>query len=177
VQKAALTGNFGGDATTEVIAGLIGRELAHSFSRYNCPVKPKELLSRGVAAHKQALDSLQRGQLIGLLWGVVASAKDKIEDDNIADVCMDFAEWMVGHNRDKDLAVAFCRAMVTDNAGDGQERVCAAMISNPRLAKMMGRFSSKTGVKKDFIYRLNQRPKLQAIIGNVAWGGPGGTDE
>lgn len=173
VQMAATKHHFNGDAVTEVLAGLVGRELALSFSRYNCPVKPRELLTKGVNAHKKLLDSLNRGQLIGLLWGIVATAKDKIEDDATAEACIDFAEWIVTHNNDKDLAVAFCRAMVIGNAGDDQERAAAAMISNPKLARMIGKFSQKSGGKKDFIYRLNQRPKLQAVIGSVAWGGAG----
>jgi MoxR-like ATPase len=169
VQQAANQHGSPRDALHEVLAGLIGRELALAFSRYDCPVKPQAILAKGVKPVKSDLDGLSRGQLIGLFWGVVSCAKEKIGEDQIAEHCMQFAEWMVSRQGDKDLAVAFCRAMVTSGAGS-TEKACAAVISNPRLAKAIAKFKNKQGGPKTFIDRLNERPKLQDIMSKVAWG-------
>lgn len=175
--KAAKALGASEEVRLEVMTGLIGREIAVSFGRYNCPVKPRDLMSKGVKAHHTVLGTINRGQLTGLMWGLVSIAKDKISDDAAAEVCLDFAEWMVGHHKDKDLAVAFCRALITSGTSPGQEKAAAAVLSNVKLAKMIGKYNAKNGVTtKTFIDRINNRPALQAILARVAWGGTGSDD-
>ncbi len=173
VQKAVQQGSYSDGAKIEVYAGLVGRELAQSFSRYSCPVKPRELINNGVEAYKDKLKKLDRNQLTGLMWGLVSFCKNQIDDDNISKVCLDFAEHMVKFANDKDVVVAFCRALVTGggNGNDHQEKARAAVISNPRLAKMISKFNVRSGnTKKTFVDRLTERPALQEALSKVSWG-------
>jgi len=172
VQKACGEASFSDVSREEVIGGLIGRELARSFSRYSCPVKPRELMKSGVKPHESRLKKLDRNQLTGLMWGLVSFAKNQIEDDKVAEVCLDFASFMCHHANDKDVVVAFCRALVSGgNPSDHQEKARAAVISNPRLAKMISKFNQRAGSKKKtFIDRLTERPELQQALSKVSWG-------
>jgi len=177
VEEVCSNGGFTNDALHEVISGLVGRELALTYQRYNCPVKPRDLLKNGVSKHVSVMNGLNRGQLTGLMWGLVSCVLENIDKDEVANVCLDFAEFMVQH-KDKDLAVAFCRSMVTSGASSGQEKAAAALVSNPRLAKMVGKFNIRQGNRKSFIDRVNDRPKLQSVLASVAWGSnSSGSDE
>lgn len=155
----------------EVTAGLIGRELALSFTRYSCPVKPLDLVKRGVKAYEKDLAKLSRNQVTGLMWGLVSYCKTQLDDDKIAEVCLDFASYMT-KSTEKDVVVAFCRSLV---AGNGQnDRIKTAVISNPQLAKLISQFNKQAGVKKKtFIDRLTERPELQEILSRVSWGTDG----
>ena len=167
VHKAA--GSYSDAAKIEVTAGLIGRELALSFGRYSCPVKPTELVKRGVKPFESELAKLSRNQMTGLMWGLVSFCKGQIDDDKIANVCLDFASYMVKGTTEKDVVVAFCRALVT--GGDKHDKLKAAVISNPKLAQLISQFNKQTGVaKKSFIDRLSERPELQDALSRVAWG-------
>jgi len=172
IQKAHRDGDFSQSAAFEVYSGLIGRELAQAFSRYSCPVKPRDLMSRGVAAYEKQLQKLDRNQLTGLMWGLVSFCKNTIEKDEVADVCLDFASFMVHHANDKDVVVAFCRALVSgNNPKDHQEKARAAVISNPRLANMISKFNKQSKTKKKtFVDRLTERPELQKALSRVSWG-------
>ena len=158
---------FSPEAVVEVYAGLIGRDLALSFTKYSCPVKPKDLLSNGVKKYVPALNKLQRNQLCGLMWGLVASSKSQIEVESVANTCLDFAKYIVMNNREKDLAVAFCKALIND--ANNNDQVRAAAISNPHLAKLMSKFNKKTDNAKNFIDRLVEVPELQKALSNVCW--------
>lgn len=174
VDEACKRINANDSTRTEVIAGLIGRELALSFIRYSCPVKPRDILTHGVARYEEALSKLNRNQLTGLMWGVVSFAKNQLDDDAVATVCLDFTEFLAKNQQisDKDIVVAFCRALVSSgaNPNDAQEKVRTAVISNPRLAQMISKFGKKNGTKKNFIDRLSERPELQRILSRVSWG-------
>jgi MoxR-like ATPase len=176
--KVCKGGEFSEAARTEVYAGLVGRDLGTSFASYSCPVKPRELLARGVRAFETELKSLERPQLTGVMWGLVSFAKNKIEDDAIADVCIDFATFMAKHCTDKDVVVAFCRALVASgNKEDHQQKARAAVISNPRLASMISKFNSKTDTKKGFVDRLAEKPELQEALSKLSWGTADDDDE
>jgi len=163
VQQVCEAANYNEIAKSDVIAGLIGRELALSFSRYSCPVKPRELIVNGVKKYEKKLKDLSRNELTGLMWGLVSHCKHQIDDDNIANVCLDFASYMINITTDKDIIVAFCRALVSGgNVNDRQEQARAAVISNPRLAKMISKFNKASGDKKlTFIDRLSARPDFK----------------
>jgi len=163
--------HFSQGAIFEVLAGLLGRELALSYSRYNCPVKPRQLLEDGVKVHEKKLKTLQRNQLTGLMWGLVSFTKNRLEDDKVADVCLDFAGFMVKNAPDKDIVVAFCRALVgAVDARDPRSRAKSGVIANPKLAAMISKFTKQTGSQKTFIDRLMERPDLQEMLSKVSWG-------
>lgn len=173
VQKVVKEGNYSEAAKVEVFAGLLGRELAQAFSRYSCPVKPRELINNGVKAYESKLKKLERNQLTGLMWGLVSFCKNRIDEEEIAKVCLDFASFMVSHANDKDVVVAFCRALVTNGGKDNdhQEKARAAVISNPRLARMIAKFNQRSGnEKKTFVDRLTERPEFQEVLSRVSWG-------
>jgi len=161
---------FSEDAKTECIAGLVGREIAMAFSRYDCPVKPNELLSQGVELLQPKLTKLTRNQMTGLAWGLVGYAKPKIKEDKVATVVCDFAEWMCKHHPDKDIVVAMCKSLVTSDAGnDKTDPLRVACLTNTKLAKLIGT-SGSTMFKNTLIDRLNQRPELQQLLSVVTWG-------
>lgn len=170
VERACNNGSFSESAKLEVLAGIVGRELALSYSRYSCPVKPRELIKNGVKAYEKQLRNLNRNTLTGLMWGLVSFCKPQIDNDEVANVCLDFAEYMLNVTADKDIVVAFSRALVSSNANDKQDSVRAAVISNPKLAEMMSKFARKSGAKKSFIDRLVERPNLQQVLAAAAWG-------
>lgn len=157
------------DETTRhaVIAGLVGAELAASFSRHACPIKPRDIITQGVKKHEKKLGELNRGQLVGLMWGLVSHCKNNIEDDKYAIPCLDFAHYMAVSSNDKDLTVSFCRALI---GTEGNEKVRGALISNPQLAKWVSKYNKSTGGKTTFLDRLNERPELQQILSRVSWG-------
>ena len=162
--------NYSNESVLEVYSGLVGRDLAISYLRYSCPVKPADLVEKGVAKYKKSLDKLARNQLCGLMWGLVASCKRRIGDDTISGVCIDFARYMIVNGRERDLVVAFCRALVNDM--DKPDEIKSAAISNPSLAKLISKFNDKRGDNqgKNFIDRLNEVPELQQALANISWG-------
>jgi hypothetical protein len=172
VEKAAAAGDYPQEVVREVVAGLVGRELALSYQRYSCPVKPKELIDKGVKPFHAKIGTLARGQKQGLMWGMISYIKARVSEEKYATVALDFAECMLDHGVDGDIVVAFCRALVQGDGDTGaeHEKARAAMISNPRLAKLMSQFSARKGGKKRFIDYLNERPKLQKLLSKTAWG-------
>jgi MoxR-like ATPase len=171
VEKVRRARPFSEEAMLLVLQGLVGMDLGNTYSRYSCPVKPRDVMAKGVAVHAKALKGLNRGQLTGLMWAISSIAKPKVAELKVADVCLDFAAWLAVHQDDKDLVVAFCRSLVTTGQLDSQDRARAAVVSNPKMAKMVGRFVARTGSEESFIDKMNSRPELQALISTVAWGG------
>lgn len=154
-------------AKLEVIAGLVGREMALSFTRYSCPVKPIDLIKHGIEESQSKLGKLSRNQLTGLMWGLVSFAKTRLDDDKVAETCLDFATYL-SKSIEKDLVVAFCRSLI---GGNRNERVKSAVISNPGLADLLARFKKdNASKKKSFVNRLNERPDLKEILSRVSWG-------
>ena len=159
------------EAYTTTLGGLIGIDLALSFTRYSCPVKPRDMLAQGVKPFAAALTKLSRIQLCGLMWGLVSYVKGKTNDEKIAVVCLDFAEHLLQNTRDNDLVVAFCRSLVTQKDESGKEdKSRAAVISNPTLAKLMAESNKKNGRARGFLDMLADRPQLQAALSKAAWG-------
>jgi hypothetical protein len=156
---------YGEEARMGVVAGLIGREIASAFTRYSCPVRPRDLIKNGVNRYKDKLASLNRNQKTGLCWGLVSFLKGKVDDEKNAKVAMDFAKFLAGVGKDKDVAVAFCNLMV----GGTNLTARAALVSNPAVAKLIGKFRDDKA-KKTFADRLNEDPVLQTLVSNCAWG-------
>jgi hypothetical protein len=173
VTKAAQTGRYSQDARREVLSGLVGRELALSFERYSCPVKPRELIERGVKAMERDLVRLDRNQQTGLMWGLISMIKPKVdEDEKVAELALDYADFMLKNMKDRDLVVAFLRTLVVGQE-KGNEKARAAMISNPGLASIVAKMNSaksKSTGKKTFIERLTGRKELHDLASKASWG-------
>lgn len=153
------------DAYREVLTGLLGADAAMSFLKYDCPVKPRDVISMGVKKLKPKLDKLSRGQMSGLLWGLVGFVKPKLDDDKVAEATLDFAEWCLNKSSQfHDLVVGFVRSLTSSNSDP-----VAAAISNPQLASLLANAAKKSG-KKNIITRINERPTLQKLLSRVAWG-------
>jgi alkaline phosphatase D len=165
VLDACGKGQYSKEAQKEVIAGLIGRELGIEYDNYDCPVKPRELLDNGVEAMRPKLAMLERNNVIGLTWGLVSYIKGRIEEDKIAIVAMDYAEWLCKTRDARDMTVAFIKSLIKGNSEYDGLRTAA--ISNPQLAKLL---VGGKGEKKNFLNRISQRPDLQSLISTTVWG-------
>jgi hypothetical protein len=157
------------DVRLLVLSGLIGQDLALSFTKYTCPVKPRDILDKGVKAFASKLKSLERGQLLGLMWGLVSFCKDKMTDEKTCNVCLDFAEFMLPITSDKDIVVAFCRSLAGQDSGRSQNAK-AAVITNPKLANLVAEFNRRSKQERSFVDRLVERPVLQEILARAAYG-------
>lgn len=177
VEKAykAQNGEYGEDALRDVIAGLVSREMQIAWFNYSCPVKPRDVLKNGVRAMNKQLKDLNRNQFTGLMWGLISYAKDRVgTDEHVGEVCLDFAEMMLKEHHEKDVVVAFCRALLGTSKLSTSEQ--SAMLSNPHLAKMLAKYRQEKDQKegkvstRDFIDRLNSRPSLQELLTGATWG-------
>lgn len=164
IEDAAAELKIPRSSVREVIIGLIGQEAAAGYENYSCPVKPLELLERGVKHFAKELNELTRMQLTGVCWGVISFAKDKVQKDvKTANTCLDIAEFLLRSKRmdGRDIPVAFLRALQQgENAG-----ITSAILTNPSLAAILSK--SITNV---FVNELTKRPELQALIMEVGWG-------
>jgi len=156
---------FSEDAYLSVLAGLVGREVSSAFFRYDCPVRPAELIKRGVAHYLDLLRTLSRSQRTGLSWGMVSFLKGKVDDDKNAKVALDFAKFLAKHGKDKDIATAFCHMMI----GGNNLKARASMVSNPAVVALIAKFRPNTA-KKTFADRLAEDPELQKLASKCAWG-------
>lgn len=171
VHKALGEKDFGNDAKKMVIAGLIGRELAESFTSYSCPVRPDDLITHGVEAMRAELKKIiddkdhSRNMTMGLMWGVAGRLRKSIDtDEHMAKVALDFTRWLCLEARDKDIAIAFCNHMVS--GGSAPARLKSAMISNPNVGKLLSRWTNG----KSFSARLNAIPELANLVSQTSWG-------
>lgn len=152
------------EALQHIIAGLVGSSLANAFTKYKCPVRPHDILNEGVHAISSKLSKLNRGQKIGLTWGVANMVRPNIEDEKYGNTAADYAEWLCC-DQEKDLAVAFATSLVSSGSAGYM------MITNAHIAKMIGKFREKSNnVKRSFIDILNERPKLQELLSHTSWG-------
>lgn len=161
------------DAITEVVAGLVGRDPALAYQRYSCPVKPKDVIDKGVKAMASKLKGLERNQMMGLTWGLVSFLKGKVDaDEKLCEVATDFAFYICTEHKQKDLVVAFAKALVSTGNTD-TDNIRVAAISNPRVAQLLAK-AQKRGSKdkstKTFLESLCARPELQAVLSKVSWG-------
>jgi len=169
VCKARERINVSESAYLDVLSGLIGNDLALTFSRSSCPVKPMQLINDGIKVHIKALKTLNRHQLTGLMWGLVSFTKTRLDDDKVGDVCMDFIDYMLNSGSEKDLVVAFARALVDSSSGSDEEK--SLVIANPALAKIIAKSQKKANKgKRTFVQRLSEHPELQDALANTAMG-------
>lgn len=168
VLKVCREDNYSERARLTALGGLVGTQLAMSFGRYNCPVKPRDLINNGVKKMSGKLKDLTRNQLIGLMWGMVSYCKQEInENENYANTCIDFSEWMVHNSTEKDLVVAFLRALVSEQKSS--DTLKNAAVFNPKVAALLSK-AGKFKQNNDFIAKLNEREDLHQVIRDVSWG-------
>lgn len=144
----------------DVLAGLIGRELALQFSRFSVDVTPIDIIKIGVEKLKGRMDKLNHNQLAGLVWGTISHARERVGNENV----LDFMEYLAKRSGERDLAVALGKSLAEPEA----KGLAGASISNPAVAKLINQFHK--GKKKSWISSINGRPKLQDLMSKVAYG-------
>lgn len=155
----------------EVISGLVGREVAIAFSKYDCPIKPHMLVADGVKKHEKEIGKLSRMQTVGVTFGLLSFVKETVDEQKTADLLLDFAEVMLTKNvRDHDLVTGFLRNCVKHSkiVDKKESNLAVAALTNVHLAKALATSQKKT--KAGFIGYLNARPSLQKLVQDVAWG-------
>jgi hypothetical protein len=162
--------NFSEDAKTEVIAGLVGRDMALSFSRYKCPVKPRDVIEKGVKAIAGKLGKLQRNQFVGLTWGLGSHLSNHMTDKKYIMVALDFADWMLKNTKEKDLITGFLTGLVTGDANDRIKSTRRAALANPKVAALINKAEKKIGKKDTLLQELEKRPALSKLVSKTSWG-------
>ena len=155
----------------EVISGLVGREVAIAFSKYDCPIKPSMLVADGVKKHEKEIAKLTRMQTVGVTFGLLSHVKDTVDEQRTADLLLDFADVMLTKNvRDHDLVTGFLRNCVKHSkiVDKKESNLAVAALTNVHLAKALASTQKKS--KAGFIGYLNARPGLQKLVQDVAWG-------
>lgn len=163
-------------SVTEAISGLVGRETAISFMKYSCPVKPQDIIADGVKKHLKTLESLNRGQMIGLAWGVVSHVGEKAKtDEKVAETCLDLVETLLSHPNigDKDIPVAFCHNLLNASLTNDTQKVLRAAVTSPQVAKLIGQLLGKSKSVHYFVQGLDRRPALQNLLTKIGWGKSG----
>jgi len=173
VIKAELVGKqhgFSDDDIFNVISGLVGLETAHSYKNYSSPILPSQLLQDGVARHEETIKGLNRGQVVGLMWGLVSYLKERINKDERADkVALDFAVLLAGGVVDRDLAVAFCRSIISqpdESASATQLRTNA--LTNKHMAKLYDK-AIRDRESEGLFRKMLNHDRLRELLTNVSW--------
>lgn len=174
VQRTAQKHGFASNALQEVVAGLVGRELAVSFMNYSCPIRPRDLVKKSVRAFAKELKTLTRGQQVGLMWGLVSVAKPRIEEDDVAQTACDFAVWLLKNSEEKDIPVAFCRALLIEGKNKQIDETRAAALTNKNVVELFDRVTrdnkNNKNRRKSFIHRLKENPELSDLLDKTIWG-------
>lgn len=161
-------GGYSEEARRELIAGLVGPELATSFLHFQPTLKPAEIVRLGVRRVKPRLARCDRNELASLMWGLVTLASAQVLDKVLATVLLDFAEFLTTSN--PDLAVALCTAMLARDEDFRQEAGRAALLVNVDLARAAAQIQAKRG-REGFLHHLQQRPLLTQQLARFCGGG------
>lgn len=162
--------DFSEEAKTEVIAGLVGRDMALSFTRYKCPVKPRDVIENGVKSLEPKLRKLQRNQYVGLTWGLGSHLSNHMTEDKYIKVALDYAEWVLKNTSEKDLITGFLAGLVTGDANDRIKSTRRAALANPKVAALINKAEKKIGKKNTMLQELEKRPALSKLVSKTAWG-------
>ena len=153
---------FSKEARMAVLTGLLGHACAAAYDNYVCPIKPQDLIDKGVEHYSAELKKMGRKEHIGFMWGLNSYIKPHIEEDKYAKCALSYVKYMCQNGQDKDLVVAFCNTLIKIN----DKRIHAAIISNPEVARMFGQGAAK----KSFLARLCADPALQELLSCTSWG-------
>lgn len=148
-----------------VISGLVGPSMATAFIKYNNPVKPQDLLTRGVKAMEPQLKKLNRTQLMGLTWTLVPHVNTKKEKD--VETMLDFVEWTINNTSEKDLVIGML-VRIVKKEGDLH---CAkrAGIANKKVGMILAEVEKKLGRNNTLMQMIQARPNLSDLLSKVVW--------
>lgn len=170
VNAACAGSNYSQEAHTEVMAGIVGRDMALQYSRYKCPVKPRDVIEKGVNTLESKLNKLVRNQYVGLTWGLGSHLANHMNDQKYITVALDFAEWMLHNTPEKDLTTGFLAGLVTGDANDRIKSTRRAALANPKVAALVNKAEKKIGKKNTLLQELEKRPELAKLVSKTAWG-------
>jgi len=182
-----------------LMAGLLGEDIAITFDRDIAPISAKDVVDKGVEYYKDILDTLHRGHITGIMWGMTAICRERLNDDRIAGVCIDYIKWLLKHTTKKatkpadtddetiaemtapetedtkDIAVAFCRALVNSKRTIqilGESPVINDVLDNAMQNDNMAELISKREKNNDykgFITRMREEPEIKELLEKVVW--------
>lgn len=155
------------EAYKEVVKGLVGLELAMQYFRFKIDVTPDDIIGKGVESLRKKLDTLERGHMVGLIWGVVSRARNHIKPDDKNDEkrvthVLDFLEYTANH-KERDLAVMAAKGIVHDEVGQVSS---GAALVNTQLANMIAQFQKKP----TWLNAIIKRKTLQELLAKVGLG-------
>jgi len=143
------------EAVRQVIAGLVGLDMALAYENFSCPVAPADVINKGVKAVDKELRTLDRSQKIG---------------NKIVKKVLDFAEWVLKNTDEKDLALGFLTGILASGDNPNVAKFKAAALVNEKLAAIINKAESSAGRKNGILQSVNKRPKLAALIKDTVWG-------
>lgn len=164
VLVASERGNYSDSVVKNVLSGILGMEMTNAYMKYNCPVKARDIVKNGVARYTEKLDKLERGQKLGVMYGLISILKKTIDTKDSSNIALDFAEYMAKADTDRDIAISFIRALA-DNGG-----MEVNMITNRQLGDLIRQYQPNRVAKKTFITRLQEREDLHKLISKIGWG-------
>lgn len=164
VDKAIASGNYSQEVRYTILTGLVGHEMAAAYISEVCPVKPQDVLEKGVKQYLKKITGLRRGQLLGLTWGIASFAKKDL-NEKIITVCLDYAEALLKVISDKDIIVAFCKSLLNHDIPT-DAKVGAALLINPEFAKLISQYRPKNRAKR-FLDYLTEREQLHELIKDI----------
>lgn len=170
IMEACKGEDFSEEAKTEALAGLIGRDLALTFGRYSCPVKPRDVIDQGVKKLDSKLKKLKRNQYVGLTWGLGSHLSGNMADKKYIGVALDYAEWMISNTKEKDLVTGFLANLVTGDSGENIRSTRRAALANPKVAALINRAEKRVGRKNTLLQELEKRDSLSKLVSKTTWG-------
>ena len=67
----------------------------NEYRKLLLPINPKNLLAKGIKSYKNKLSKLNVNQMAIFVWAFTESVKSRMDEDKIANIACDFAEWLV----------------------------------------------------------------------------------
>ncbi len=161
-EEAFEAGSYSRDCLLEGIAGLIGRDLAISYSKFQATISPTDLLRDGVKEYAGLIRELSRDQKWSLAWGLLSHIKGQEFSELATEVTMDMLEILFkGEKRDADLGIAFVVEMLAScESVIGVNGIRMLLLRNPELILEMTRVNSQRKGDPNLLDALSSRPEL-----------------
>ena len=162
-QGEVITRPYMQEAYNSVIQGLIGLEMAIEYFMFSAEVTPSDVINNGVEKFKDKLDSLERGHLVGLIWGAVSIASNKpieeFESKQVINI-LDLVKYMAKH-KEKDLAVMMSKGLISS---DTEGIDVGLAMANTDISQIFG---SLTGEGKTWLKEMRKDEPLAELIAEV----------
>ncbi len=161
--------HFTSESYETCLRGLVGAAMAGAFLKFTIKVHPDDIINKGVKSVEKDLRKLKRGNLVSIMWGLCSKALKltKKEHDAKRKNVLDFMEWALNNTKDKDLAVMMARQLVMGETTD----IGTAVITSPKIAKLVEQFKDKKGMWGGWIGEIRGRPALAEMLSNFSWYG------